>query len=711
MGTTGPASITFDDVELTVRSRPPESATQLSASQLEGLGTLARLLGHIRFFHPSDASAHADWQSLTAYAVAQVLTSTSSVELKHVLETLTNALAPRAAIYHPGSRPPPNSDVAPGTPITRNVHVGYGDEDPFLSFRSGLEEPPTVGLRVTYHQRLAEIGTCKRAVVRISDSMVSGHPIIQLEVAPLGVAGKSRTTSTPLRQERDIVQAEIPADAYGVAFGLFIRGIGSIQISGIELACDGRTVATIRAGAEGMISGSARHLYNYSNGVPCGGARCIRIERRPEVSQSDRDVVDVELGPGLRLQMPVVVPLEAAHALPTQAQHRLVQLPASARASRIAAVLDLWTVLSWFYPYFTDQQIHWDATLRPALQAAAAAGSSDAQRRALARLAIALRDDHARVVRPGIDDGLLPLLFRSFGDRILVTAALAGFTSLPVGSTLVSVDGVPAHEARRRAGEMVSAATPAWSERQAAYGIAYGRKGTLASVTVREPQGAREVTRLVPRLDRSEISPKLREIRPASGTELVSRVFYIDLHTLDAATWDAVLPKLENARAIVFDLRGYIGSAAFLPLGYLADRQLRSPILLAPVVAPTGPQRYEEVIWHVSPRRPTLKAKAIFLVDARTASAPETIAQVVRGERLGTLVGEPTGGTNGNVVNYPTIGGMVVRFTALRVLNHDGSALQGHGITPDVIVHPTVEGAIAGRDEILDAAVRLAQAP
>ncbi|MBC7978917.1 MAG: hypothetical protein H7138_28360 [Myxococcales bacterium] len=104
-----------------------------------------------------------------------------------------------------------------------------------------------------------------------------------------------------------------------------------------------------------------------------------------------------------------------------------------------------------------------------------------------------------------------------------------------------------------------------------------------------------------------------------------------------------------------------------------------------------------------------LRAKAFFLVDARTASAPETILQVVRGERLGTIVGEPTGGTNGNVVNYPTIGGMVVRFTALRVLNHDGSALQGHGITPDVIVQPTIEGVIAGRDEILEAAVRLAQ--
>jgi C-terminal processing protease CtpA/Prc len=51
---------------------------------------------------------------------------------------------------------------------------------------------------------------------------------------------------------------------------------------------------------------------------------------------------------------------------------------------------------------------------------------------------------------------------------------------------------------------------------------------------------------------------------------------------------------------------------------------------------------------------------------------------------------------------------MATRFTGLRAINHDGSPLQGHGITPDVVVHPTVEGITAGRDEILEAAIQLA---
>jgi C-terminal processing protease CtpA/Prc len=115
--------------------------------------------------------------------------------------------------------------------------------------------------------------------------------------------------------------------------------------------------------------------------------------------------------------------------------------------------------------------------------------------------------------------------------------------------------------------------------------------------------------------------------------------------------------------------------------------------------------------WYIAPRRPQLRAKAIFLVDARTASAPETILQIVQGEHLGTIIGEPSGGTNGNIAEYELIGGMSMRFTAMRVLNHDGSAFNGRGITPDITVHPTIDGIVAHRDDVLEAAVAFAGAP
>lgn len=89
-------------------------------------------------------------------------------------------------------------------------------------------------------------------------------------------------------------------------------------------------------------------------------------------------------------------------------------------------------------------------------------------------------------------------------------------------------------------------------------------------------------------------------------------------------------------------------------------------------------------------------------------SSGETVVQIIRDHKLATLVGEPSGGTNGNIAEELLPGGWVMHFTGMRVPLADRTSLHGRGIQPDHVVHPTAAGVRAGRDEILDAAVALA---
>jgi C-terminal processing protease CtpA/Prc len=50
-----------------------------------------------------------------------------------------------------------------------------------------------------------------------------------------------------------------------------------------------------------------------------------------------------------------------------------------------------------------------------------------------------------------------------------------------------------------------------------------------------------------------------------------------------------------------------------------------------------------------------------------------------------------------------------MRFTGMRVLLGDGHTAQGRSIIPDVVVHPSLNGVRAGRDEILEAGLELAR--
>lgn len=209
----------------------------------------------------------------------------------------------------------------------------------------------------------------------------------------------------------------------------------------------------------------------------------------------------------------------------------------------------------------------------------------------------------------------------------------------------------------------------------------------------------------VPRVDRGKLIARLRAPRPSPNEELAPQIFYVDAASLDKATWEALLPKLGAARAVIVDLRGGASPATFQILAHFTEREIASPYWDIPILEFHGISRYERRQLSILPIAPQLTSRLIFVTDGRTASASETILQYTRAARLGTIVGEATGGTNGDVATFDTVGGLRVRFTGLRAINQDGSPFHGIGITPDVVVHPTPDGLRAGRDELLETAI------
>jgi C-terminal processing protease CtpA/Prc len=96
-----------------------------------------------------------------------------------------------------------------------------------------------------------------------------------------------------------------------------------------------------------------------------------------------------------------------------------------------------------------------------------------------------------------------------------------------------------------------------------------------------------------------------------------------------------------------------------------------------------------------------------FVVDGRAVSYAETWMGMVEAGHLGTIIGEPTAGTNGNIANIPLLGGYSMTFTGMKVLKHDGSRHHGVGIHPNIPVSRTIAGLAAGRDEALEKAIEV----
>ena len=99
-------------------------------------------------------------------------------------------------------------------------------------------------------------------------------------------------------------------------------------------------------------------------------------------------------------------------------------------------------------------------------------------------------------------------------------------------------------------------------------------------------------------------------------------------------------------------------------------------------------------------------------MDERAISYAESVMGYVADRKLATIVGGTTAGTNGNVTTFAVPSGFVVAFTRMRVTGHDGrTPYHLVGVRPDIQVTPTLAALRAGRDEVLERAIRLIAEP
>src|SRR3954463_16269735 len=84
---------------------------------------LPRLLALVRFFHPSDAAAAADWNRVAVAGVGVVERAEDPAALARALEGFFRPLAPPLRVYPSGQRPEPPAELLPpfGTTPFRTV--------------------------------------------------------------------------------------------------------------------------------------------------------------------------------------------------------------------------------------------------------------------------------------------------------------------------------------------------------------------------------------------------------------------------------------------------------------------------------------------------------------------------------------------------------------------------------------------------------------
>jgi C-terminal processing protease CtpA/Prc len=723
-----------------------EPARALAGRGLDNLVAFTKLLGYVRFFHPSDQAAAADWEKLALAGVQTAEKARSPEELARALETFFLPVAPTVRVYPTGQRPALPAELAPptGGPLEVTVwnHNGVGLSKQGSAYTSK---------RVTFGSS-REPG---RFGQYIDAASLKGKPVrLRAAVRADGSGARLalKTFSQGQQDSSPLAEKEIPSKASEwrveeltatVPEGITALGVELLLASGERVSWDDVTLEAVgeappaeplldnpgfeTTGADGApaawsLEAEAKRM-GYAVALSGDGAksgRSLVLSYRKPKQESPAEPFVADLGGGVSAIVPLALYKDARGTLPHVPP--LVRPPApekpegfipsgNDRATRLADVALAWNVFQHFYPYFDVVRADWPAELRRALSSAATDKDAAAFLTTLRRLVAALEDGHGNAfhsLRPASHQ--LPLAWAWVEDRLVVTRAdPEKAPGVSRGDAVTAINGKPTREVLAAEEELISSATPQWKRFRALQALLVGAGEEEVQLTL-QPLSGETKTVTVRRSVSFQQSPEgFEETRPEKIAEVRPGIFYVDLDRVQEEDFTAAVDRLAAAKGIVFDMRGYPNGSALLAFSHLIDKPMDTARWQIPEV--TRPDRegmtFDFSNWPVKPAPPRFKAKVAFVTDGRAISYAETCMGMIEAHQVAPIVGAPTAGTNGNVNPFTLPGGYRMVWTGMKVVKQDGSQHHGVGILPTVPVSRTLKGVAEGRDEFLERAIEV----
>ncbi|MYM22541.1 hypothetical protein GTP46_07780 [Duganella sp. FT135W] len=414
----------------------------------------------------------------------------------------------------------------------------------------------------------------------------------------------------------------------------------------------------------------------------------------------------------------------AASALP----ERLWQGPASAQPykdaltveERIAGLTQFWTEARHSFVYFDKvPELDWDKVYMDYLPRVMAAQTTRDYYAVMRQLAPLLRDGHTNIWAPGElsseFEAVPPLRTTLVEGRVLVEFVDDAALPVRVGDELLAIDSVPVHEyARQHVDPLISAGAPQDREFQTyTTALLRGRAADPVTLRLRAANGKEREEKIARNAGYHwPEAPQFKLL--ANGVAYIRIDHFSDDSGLKA--FEAALPQILKARSLIIDMRrngGGNGEIGLKILSYLTHKPIISAVSYirgddAYLRASSGPLvRWTQLAGmpYVQAREQVYDGPVAVLSGPQTYSASEDFVVTYAIMQRGLTLGEATGGSTGQAINFKLPGGGVARVCAKRDTFPDGREFVGIGVPPQIAVKQTVAGLRAGRDAVLERAL------
>lgn len=403
------------------------------------------------------------------------------------------------------------------------------------------------------------------------------------------------------------------------------------------------------------------------------------------------------------------------------AERRYATMTYPSAEYRLLGLFRFWSTIQYFYPYKRLLGASWDSVLPQFIPKFEQARDSLEYARVVAELATRLHDSHSYVASPVYTNQLIgagyPPIRVMMIQGLPVVASLvdsvARTAGVKVGDVIVRVDGEDAKSRLARYAALISASTPQSLMDKAALCFMNGQVGTPVRLLLRGTEGREHEVTLTRRAE-DFTTLYHRERTGEIIRVLPGNVGYVDLDRLDLSMVDSMFERLRHTKSIIFDMRGYPNGTIWAIAPRLTSSRPRVALFETAMLGHGPPADASggemEAFYQVIDPTPAgawlYAGRTVMLMDQRSESQAEHTGLYLRAANRTKFVGSATAGADGEIATTVLPGGITVGFTGQSVRYPDGRELQRIGLTPDVLVTPTIRGLRQGRDEVLERAIQ-----
>jgi len=429
------------------------------------------------------------------------------------------------------------------------------------------------------------------------------------------------------------------------------------------------------------------------------------------------ECITKEIGKGIYCRIPITLYCNKTNTFPQANKDKLLELKNQLRGintasavdlnSRLGNVINVYNVFQHFYPYFNEVDVNWDLEFKKALNQCYYDETLLDHLTTLEKFTASLKDGHVYVSNSSINDYYAPpIAWEWIDNKLIITQVEETNDSIKVGDVVTSINGKSPKGYFQETCSKISSASEGWLQYRANMCSLMGYNKTSLRIKIKDKEYKLKRT-----VNYYNWSKSTRN--KIKYSELEKGVWYLNLDIIEMDTINKLLPKLQESKAIICDLRGYPnGNHGFIQHLLAINDTTKAWMRIPQIVYPDHNRNigYENCNWieFMQAKKPYLGDKnVIFIVDGRAISYAESFMGFIEGYKLATIIGQPTAGTNGNINPFSLPGGFKVYWTGMKVVKHDGSQQHGIGILPNIYVEKTIKGVVEGRDEYLEKAIEL----